>query len=71
MTARHPIIAELTVHRMAAGHTQAEIAELLAVSQSTVTTWETGTRTPRVEHLAAYADVFGFDIALVEREETP
>jgi transcriptional regulator with XRE-family HTH domain len=56
MTARaHPLSRAIRVTRMQRGLTQAELAARLGVSQSTISFWENGAETPRIEHLIALA----------------
>ncbi|MDO4325146.1 MAG: helix-turn-helix domain-containing protein [bacterium] len=47
--------------RVSSGYTQAEIAEKLGVSRSTIGMYETGAREPDFETLEAIADLFNVD----------
>lgn len=49
-------LAEL---RKTKGMNQKDVAEVLGVSRSSVASWETGHRIPRIEELSALASVFG------------
>ncbi|WP_312611329.1 helix-turn-helix transcriptional regulator [Oscillibacter sp.] len=49
---------QIKEQRKKAGLTQSKLAELLAVSQSTVCGWETGAATVPVAQLLAMADLF-------------
>lgn len=44
------------------GLTQVELAERLNVSQSTITSWENGTRRPDLDLLPAIAQIFGVSV---------
>lgn len=41
------------------GMTQAELAEMLGIDQSTVSLWETGATQPRVKLLPRLAEIYG------------
>lgn len=57
--------------RKGAGVTQAQLAELLEVSQSTICSWETGAAQVPSATLPVLADLFGCTIdALFGREPT-
>jgi transcriptional regulator with XRE-family HTH domain len=45
--------------REQAGASQDQIAEQLCVTRTSVSRWEKGTRSPRGEHLVAYANLLG------------
>ena len=45
--------------RMTAGFTQEHVAESVGVSRTAVTRWETGEIEPKLDHLAALAQLFG------------
>ena len=65
---------ELTLkdRRKALGWSQAELSQLMNVSQSLVSNWESGTRTPALDDAARLADVLGCSIdELVEGREPP
>jgi transcriptional regulator with XRE-family HTH domain len=49
--------------RVAAGRTQAEIANQLGVKASTVAKWETGSASPRSNRLAALAGILGVSLS--------
>lgn len=44
------------------GLTQVELAERLNVSQSTITSWENGTRRPDLDFLPVLAQIFGISV---------
>ena len=44
------------------GFTQVELAERLNVSQSTITSWENGTRRPDLDLLPMIAQIFGVSV---------
>ena len=44
------------------GFTQVELAERLNVSQSTITSWENGTRRPDLDLLPVIAQIFGVSV---------
>ena len=48
--------------RIALGITQAELAALAGVTQSTVTSWETETYLPKTRDLPRIAHIFGVSI---------
>lgn len=50
---------ELKRLRKQRGLSQIEFAEILNVSQSTITSWENGTRKPDIDMLPVIADYFG------------
>ena len=49
----------LAALRKAKGYTQAEAAELLGVSNKTVSNWETGVSSPDISMLPALAELYG------------
>lgn len=53
----------MTDARVAAGRTQAEIANQLGVKASTVAKWERGTASPRSNRLAALAGILGVSLS--------
>ena len=55
--------ARLTHHRKQLGVSQTELGRRLGVDNSTICTWELGTRAPGVRQLAAIAAVLGVTIA--------
>ena len=55
-------LAGLAPRRKAAGHTQAEFAELLGVSRSLLAAWETGIAWPSARRLPEIAQLLGCEI---------
>lgn len=53
----------IKVGRMSRGLTQAELAQQLEVSSSTVAMWEVGRREPNLETLEAISDVFNVPLS--------
>lgn len=63
-----PIIAQLRAARLAREISQTEIAELLGLEKhAQFSVLERGHRNPRLDSLRKWADVLGFDLALVPR----
>lgn len=50
--------SKIAQHRIAAGLTQAKLAEILGTTQATISNWESGTL-PRKKMLIKMANVFG------------
>ena len=55
--------------RKTAGLTQAKAAELLGVSDATISQWENGETNPKTSRLAKVAEVYGCTIEELLREE--
>lgn len=52
--------------------TQAELAEIFGVAQSTIQSWECGTRQPPLDRLIAIADYFNVSLDyLMDRTDSP
>lgn len=52
--------------------TQAELAELFGVAQSTIQSWECGTRNPPLDRLISLADYFNVSLDyLMDRTDSP
>lgn len=70
-----PQIVELIAARRRAELTQADVASSLGVSRTSVTNWESGTATPRLETFLRWAAAVGLVVLLVPRasitEQTP
>ena len=56
--------------RKKAALTQAELAEAVGVTQSTVSQWESGTAFPRADKLPKLAEVLGCSVADLFNTET-
>ena len=60
---------QLRSRRKALQLTQAEVAELAATTQRTVSLLETGNPTGKLNVLVAVADVLGLELILVDRDQ--
>lgn len=54
----------LTLKRIANDWTQAHLARLIGCADNTVSTYETGRRTPSLPTLVRWADALGFELEL-------
>jgi transcriptional regulator with XRE-family HTH domain len=59
MKQRHDLSLTITVARLRAGLTQAELAKLMYTDRFQITRWETGTSHPTVTTLEKWAEVTG------------
>lgn len=59
----------LRLARVKAGIEQEEMAEVLGVSSSTISNWETGRTTPKAAFIAAWARVTGFNMTSLLSDE--
>jgi transcriptional regulator with XRE-family HTH domain len=65
-----PIVDALAAERCRRGLTLLQVGELLGrASYNTVWQWENGKNQPKLANVRAWADVLGYDLALVPREE--
>lgn len=62
-----PLILELVAARRRLELTQADIAASLGVSRTTVTNWESGLASPRLEDFVRYSVAVGLVVLVVPR----
>lgn len=55
--------------RLAAGLTQADLAEKINVKQASISLWESGENVPTTDKLPALAEIFGVSISELFIEE--
>lgn len=62
-----PLVLEMAAARRRKNLTQADVAEALGTSRTTVTNWEIGTASPRLEDFLRWAAVVDMIILAVPR----
>lgn len=69
MAAVDPIIKQLMLMRLRRGWTQTQVSEMLGHDgNAVIQRWEAGNAMPKLPNLAAWAELFGHEIALVRKE---
>ena len=62
---------KLAALRKARGLSQKELAKMVGVSQTTIASWEIGTREPNIAKLIQMAEIFGCTVdELIKKEDT-
>ena len=59
---RHTNDSRIAAARIAAGMSQAQLAERIGTTQQQLSRWETGARVPRVDVLKKIADALGVGV---------
>lgn len=62
-----PLVAELIAARTTRRWSQDCLSDAIGVAKNSVSRWETGTATPGLVMLRAWAGALGYDIVLVKR----
>jgi transcriptional regulator with XRE-family HTH domain len=63
----HPLVSALAAIRQRQGLTQRMVAERAYLTPSLVGNWESGWKVPQLQGLMAYADVLGYEVAIVPK----
>lgn len=64
-----PLVAELAAARTTRRWSQDGLSDAIGVAKNSVSRWETGTNTPGLAMLRAWAGALGYDLVLVKRGE--
>lgn len=65
----HPLLRGIEALRVRSGMTVDELCKKAFISINTYYKWTEGRTSPRLEHLAAVADVLGREISMRKKEE--
>jgi predicted transcriptional regulator len=63
------LVRDLRARRLHLGLTQRQVAAKCGVSQSCITDWESGTKTPTLHHLQCWVNALNMALALRDLEE--
>lgn len=64
-----PLVAELAAARTTRRWSQDCLSDAIGVAKNSLSRWETGTNTPGLVMLRAWAGALGYDLVLVKRGE--
>lgn len=64
-----PLVAELAAARTTRRWSQDGLSDAIGVAKNSLSRWETGTNTPGLVMLRAWAGALGYDLVLVKRGE--
>lgn len=62
-----PLVAELIAARTTRRWSQDSLSDAIGVAKNSLSRWETGSNTPGLAMLRAWAGALGYDLVLVKR----